>query len=377
MANQYATTEEMLKAFYDVDSSKITKSAYATNVTGLRARTYGAMAFAQFNQESNAFALLPKRPWDYSGYRAMTVAASSTNHGMVAEGGTVPDPIKPTFANVDLTPKTVSHTFEVTFIHDLLAQKSRDDIFGSFEEARPITAAKHIEDINKQLLLDGDTLASERFESIDRVTASNAYATAVSWDANDENIYGINRSAASWADAVVSHNSGTDRVFRLELIEDTLASLENNGARTNVLLTGSDTKWRIISSAQASVRYEGVVAKNQEYFIGINGVETEKGNNLGVRIATVYNVPLFHSKDVPKDTISRIYLLDTTIEEGTDKPRLRVDLLQPTLYFETGMSAQDRNPFVTNKFVSRGGFVTVGELVCTRLNCQGSIRDLK
>ena len=378
MSKQFITMNEMLNHFYGVqDTGKITKSAYATNVTALRQRVYGAMAFAQFNQESNAFAILPKRPWDYSGYRAMTVTASSTSYGAVAEGGTVPDPIKPTFAYVDVNPKSVSHTFEVTFVHDLLASKSRDDVFGSFEQARPITATKHIEDINKQLLLDGDTLAGNGFESIDRVTASSAYATAVSWTSDDEDIYGIDRSAASWSDAVVNHNSGTDRVFRLDLVEDTLASLESNGARTNILLTNTDTKWRIINQAQSSVRYEGVVAKQQEYFIGINGVETEKGNNLGVRIATVYNIPMFISKDVAKDTIGRIYLLDTTVDDGVDKPRLHISMLQPTLYFETGLSAQDKNPFVLNKFSSRGGFVTIGELVCTRLNCQASIRDLK
>jgi len=379
MNQQFNTMSELMNHFYgsDLTQTKITKSAYATTVTALRNRVYGAMAFAQFNQEANAFAILPKMPWDYSGYRAMTVTASSSDYGSVPEGGTVPDPIKPTFAYVDISPKTVSHVFEVTFVHDLLATRSRDDVFGSFEQARPITATKHVEDINKQLLIDGDTLADDKFESLDRVTCSAASAAAHSWTSDDEDIYGVDRSAAPWSDAVVDHNSGTDRVFRLEQIEDTLAALEANGARTNLLLTNTDTKWRIISQAQSSVRYEGVIARNQEFFIGINGVETETGTNLGVRIATVYNLPLFSSKDVPKDTIGRIYLLDTTVDEGIDKPRLHIAMLQPTLYFETGPSAADKNPFITNKFSSKGGFVTVGELVCTRLNCQGSIRDLK
>lgn len=377
---QFSTIHEMLNAFYGnaVDTNKITKSNYATTVTGLRQRTYGAMAFSQFNQEANGFAILPKRPWDYSGYRAMTAKAGSAADGGVAEGGTVPEPIRPTFLQIDINPKTVSHTFEVTMVHDLLAKKSRDDIFGSFEEARPITAAKHVEALNQQLLLDGNTLAGDRFESIDRVTASTAAASAASWTTGDEDIYGIDRSANSWADAVVDFDAGDeDRTFRLEMVEDMLGALEGNGARTNLLLTNTDTKWRVISQAQSSVRYDGVVAQNQEYFIGINGVETEKGMNLGVRVATVYNVPMFASKDVPKDTIGRIYALDTTVDAGTDKPRLHIAMLQPTMYFETGPSAADQNPFVLNKFSSRGGFVTVGELVCTRLNCQGSIRNLK
>lgn len=376
MTEGYATVQDLLMATYGTGAA-IKKSAYATGVTGLRQRTFGAMAFAQFNQESNAFAILPKTAWDYSGYRAITARAGSTADGGLAEGATVPDPIKPTFAQISIDPKEVSHTFEVTFRHDMLAQKSRDDIFGSFEQARPVTSAKHVEAINQQLLVDGNTLAGNNFESLDRVTASAAYATAVSWTAADEDIYGIDRSGASWADAVVSHALGIDRVFSLSLVEETLGLLEANGARTNVLLTGPDTKWRIISQAQSSVRYQGVVQQNQMVYIGINGVETEQGMNFGQRVATVYNIPLFTSKDVSKDTISRIYLLDTTVEQGTDKPRLHIALLQPTLYFESGMSAADRNPLIVNRFSSIGGFYTMGELICTRLNCQGSIRDLK
>lgn len=376
MVKQYTTIQEMLADNYGSNHIAKIDAPILSTTTGVFNAVYGAMAFSQLNNEANAFALLPKYPWQHSGYRVITADAGSSADGGVAQGGAIPDTIKPTFAEITVPPKEVSHSFQVSYRMDLLAQKG-DDIFGSFEQARPIMATKHAKAINQQLLVDGNTLAGNNFESIDRVTASAAYATAVSWDAADEDIYGIDRSASSWADAVVSHNSGTDRTFQLSYIEDTLATLENNGAKTNLILTGTDTYWKILGQAQNSVRYYGVVKQNEMVRLGINGVETEEGMNYGVRVATVYNIPLFKSQAVPKDTISRIYLLDTTIEEGTQIPRLGIAMLQPTMYAEAGMNAANKNPFTVGTFSTKGLFYTAGELVCVFFKAQGSIRDLK
>lgn len=377
---QFNTIQEMIEATYGRGSvlNPVAKAdaPVISTTTGVFNAIFGAMAFNQLNMEANVFAALPKYPWQKSGYRAITADAGSTADGGTTEAATIPDTIKPTFAEVTVTLKEVVHTFDVSYKHTLLA-KSGDDAFGTLAQLREYFAAKHAKAINQQLCVDGNTLAGANFESIDRVTASAAYATALSWTSADEDIYGIDRSGASWADAVVSHNSGTDRTLTLKLIEDTLASIKANGGRPNLIITGEDTLMRITSLAQSSIRYQGIVQQGQNIRIGVNGVETDEGMNFGLRVATVYGIPVIASNSVVKDTISRIYILDTTPAEGTGVPRLGIAIAQPTLYAESGMDAPDRNPFGINKLATQGLFYTAGELVCTFLAAQGSIRDLK
>lgn len=370
---QFETIQDMLGHFYGSNAVAKADAPITSGTTGVFNAIYGAMAFSQLNNESNVFALMPKYPWQHSGYRAITARGGTTADGGVSEAATVPDSIKNVYAEIDVAVKEVSHVFEVSYRQEGLVGK--DDAYGQMEQLRPEFSNLHALRINEQMLVDGDTLAGNSFESLDRITASTAYAAAVSWTSGDEDIYGIDRSANAWADAVVNHNSGTDRVLTLSLIEDTLASLADNGAASNLMITGNDTKWRIISLAQNSVRYQGVVKQDVLVQIGINGVETEEGMNFGVRVATVYDIPLFASQAVTKDTISRIYILDTTDDGGV--PRLGISLLYPTMLFESGMTAADRNPFSINKFSTKGAYYTSGELVSTFLAAQGSVRDLK
>lgn len=375
---QFKTIHEMLDAYYGRSFDiKKADAPVLTSTTGVLNKLFGAMAFNQLNMEGNAFALLPKYPWQHSGWRAVTADAGSSADGGLAESATVPFSTKPTFAEVSLSVKQVAHTFQASMIQTGLVKKTGDDAIGDMEFLRTYFASKHSKAINQQLCTDATTLAGNNFESIDRVTASFAMVAAGHLDAGDEDIYGIDRSGASWADAVVSHNSTADRYITLDLIRDTLATLESNGAKTNIILTGSDTKWRIFGLAEASVRYAGVVQKDMLVQIGVNGVSTEEGQNYGVRVATVYGIPMFTSQSVVQDTISRIYLLDTTVQEDTGIPRLGISLLYPTLYFESGLNSKDGSPFAIDFFGDKAGYYTAGELVCTFFKAQGSIRDLK
>ena len=373
---QFKTIKEMLDSYYGSEHVAKSDAPVLTGTTGVLNKIYGAQAFSQLNSEGNVFALMPKYPWQHSGFRVITAQAGSTATGGIAESGSVPETVKPTWALVDLTVKQIAHTFQVSMIQNGLVKKG-DDAIGDMEYLRGYFAGLHALRINEMLCVDGDTLAGNNFESIDRVTASAALSTAMSWTAADEDIYGLDRTSATWADAVVSHASGTDRYLTLEIIRDTLATLGANGAKTNLLLTGHDTKWRIFGLAEASVRYAGVIKKDIAISIGVNGVQTEDGMNVGQRVATVYDIPLFVSQSVAKDTISRIYLLDTTVEGNTGVPRLGMSLLYPTLYFESGMTSKNADPFAINFFGDKGGYYTAGELVCTFFKAQGSIRDLK
>lgn len=376
-AARITTIGQLLMKYYGPQMVNKINAPVLSTTTGVYNAIYGAQAFSQLNNEANAFALLPKRPWSKSGWRVITADAGTVGDGGIAENGDIPDTIKPTFQEISTKPKQVAHSFDVSYIQEGLVKKG-DDAIGDMEFLRGYFAVRHAKSINKQLLTDGDTLASNTFESIDRVTASYAYATAVGWTAGDEDIYGIDRSTYPWADAAVSHNSGTDRDLTDSIVRDFLfGTLKNNGARTNVIITGNDTYSKLIGLYENQVRYPGVLQKNEMVQIGLNGVMTEEGAGYGQRVAAIYMIPVFTSQHVPKDTISRIYCLDTTDNDETGVPRLFISLMYPTLYFESGMSASDPNPFAIYRFGTQGVYYTAGELICTFFAAQGSIRDLK
>ena len=108
--------------------------------------------------------------------------------------------------------------------------------------------------------------------------------------------------------------------------------------------------------------------------VGVNGVETAEGTQVGINVATLYGIPIFRDPHVPKDTISRLYLLDTSNPENFHMPRLCFKVLRPTQYFEAGMSSGD--PFGINKLADEGMYRTIGELICAFFAAQGKIRDL-
>ncbi len=377
MTARLKTIGQLLEYYYGPQMVQKVNAPILSSTTGVFNAIFGAVAFSQINNEANVFGLLPKRPWEKSGWRVLTADAGSTAGGGVTENATLPDTIKPTIAEITATVKQVVHSFDVSFIQEGLVNKSGDDALGDMEFLRGYFAVLHAKRINEQLLVDADTLAGNNFESIDRVAFSAAAQSALSYDAGDDDIYGINRGNNSWADAVVDHNSTTDRFVDDDVIRDTLATLENNGAKTNLIITGNDTKWRIFGIYENQVRYPGVLKADQLVQVGINGVQTDEGITAGIRVATIHGIPLFAAQAVTKDTISRIYMLDTTDNDETGVPRLFIALLYPTLYFESGMSAANPDPFAINRLGTQGMYYTAGELICTFFKVQGSIRDLK
>lgn len=377
---QFETIQDLIDYTYGGAVSEMAGVAKAdapvlSSTTGVFNAVFGAIAFSQLNNEANALALLPKYPWQHSGYRVITADAGSAADGGVAEGATLPETVKPTWAEITVPVAEIAHTFNVSQRQELF-NKAGDDTTASMQDLRGYFGMLHPKRMNQQILVTATTARGNNLESIDRVTGSSVLEGTGSYSAGDFDIYGIDRSANTWANAQVSHNSGTDRVLTDEIIRDLLADIETAGGRTNIILTGSDTKSRIEGIYGDQVRYQGVFKNDVLMKVGLNGVETEEGVGFGVRVATVYNIPLFKSQAVPKDTISRIYMLDTTEQADTGIPRLGLSVLQPTSYYESGMSASDRNPFGIDFIGTEGMYYTAAQVVCTFFAGQGSIRDL-
>jgi hypothetical protein len=316
--------------------------------------------------EANAFGIIPKKPFQRRGWR-MIKARSITGGGLASETAAIPDTDKPDLATASLTPKIIAHAFNASMV-SILEGKSLDDTLGDpMEFLRSYFALEHRKHINEKLLTDYGTLAGNEFESIDRVCASSAETTALGYTAGDEDIYGIDRSANSWADAYVSHNSGTDRSLTLALINalirNTRPYWSDPMGRNNVFLTGPDTfdDWNALLQAQQRFFGDAKIAPS------VNGVQVVRpGVEGGFSVATYHGIPIIVSDDVPQDTKSRIYLLDLGY--------LSIEVMTPTQYFETGVSHGD--PFSLNAFVDEGVFLTIGELKCTNFKAQGKIRDL-
>lgn len=366
MARNYCKTVKDMEDLYYGRGFELQKadSPVLSTTTGVYNPIYGAKIWSQLNQEQNVFALLPKIVWDKSGWRVITTRAAASGGG-VGENATLPDTIKPTFKEISTKPKIVAHTFNASEMETFLGTK--DDGLGDVMKVmREEMGKHHAEMINKMLLSDVDTITTRDLdvESIDRVCSSLSEESGC-LTAGDADIYGIDRSDAdnSWADAYVDHNSGTARTLTIDLIDTAIENIRTNGGNPKVIVTGYDTITRIQQSLQAQQRFMG----RENVVPTYGGIKGIPGTEAGFNVATYQGIPIIPSKDVKKDTLSRIYILDTDY--------LAFKVAYPTMYFESGMSKKD--PFGINYLGDEGLFRTMGELLCMRFNTQGKIRDLK
>lgn len=364
------TIQEFVDGFYSGEHETMQADApLLSSTTGAFNAVFGAKVWSQLNQTANTFGVLPKYPWPRSGFRALTARPAASGGG-VAEGGAVPETIKPTYAEITVTLKQVIHTFEISFVQSALAAAGDDAV--AYDQLQADMATHHAEMMNVMMHTDGDTLAGNNLESLDRVVASAAEATALSWTAADEDIYGIDRSANGWADAIVLHNSGTDRDLTDPLIrslsQQTLAAGANRDGQ--VWITGYDTFSVISGLYQSQVRYNPDF-KSATVSPGVNGIKTVGTGEFGVEVAVLYGRPVIADKDVVTDTINRLYLVDISDPMNAGRPRLGVSVAQPTMYFET------KTPFENDKTTKEGMYFTMAELVCTFFACQGKLRDLQ
>tara|TARA_R100001015_G_C4613766_1_gene169485 strand:- start:343 stop:1452 length:1110 start_codon:yes stop_codon:yes gene_type:complete len=322
---------------------------------------YGAAVFNQLNTKSEVFKLLKKEAWTQSGWRVLT-GRHATTAGL-AEGAAFPDTDKPDITEVTATLKEVVSPWEVTTRAELLSEAD-DGIKGILNFLRTEAAEAHTFFMDQMLLATADTAAGNNMESLDRVTMSDAAANATLSARADIDMYDIDRSANSWADATVSHNSGSDRALTLAMLDTVIQGALENGVNYSdlILLTGYDTyqdlKALMLSTTNNTFRADLSAAGAAN----ANGVVGEAGLNFDSRVGAYDGIPIFLSQHVVKDTTSRIHLLDMG--------NLAVRVAAPTTYVD------NTNLAVLQKLSKEFAFVTAGELICYRFNTSGSVRDL-
>jgi hypothetical protein len=325
---------------------------------------YGRKVWSQLNQEFNAFSILPKKPWDRSGWRVVTDKPNSgAVHGGIAENGTLPETVKPVFQHVAAKPKTIAHSFDMSEVAIFLADK--DDGLGDIRSVLKEEMGKHhAEMVNKMLLTDVTTTAGNNFESLDRITTDNSVMSSGYFTAGEEDIYSIDRSANAWseAEANASGTKGTNRVLTLDHLDTLFQNIWTRGGNPKVILTGYDTLMRLQQLLQSQQRF----MEEKRVTPTFNGVKGVPGVEAGFVVSTYNGVPIIPTKDMPQDGISRMYLLDTDY--------MHFATAIPTQYFESGIETGD--PFAINRLGQEGLYRTMGELWTTFFGAQGSVRDL-
>jgi len=377
MARDYVRTIQDMERYYyggnaltgyTYSSGDILKSdaPLLSTTAGTYQAIYGRKVWSQLNQEFNAFSILPKKPWEKSGWRIITGKASFTKGGGVAENATLPETTKPTFLHVAAKPKTVAHTFDLSEVAMFLSDK--DDGMGDVRQVLKEEMGKHHADhINQMMTGDVDTTAGNDFESLDRVTANPDVMNAAGWRdaATDLDMYSITRDGgADFHNAEVSCSADgvATRALSLDHLDTIFQQVWTRGGNPKVILTGYDTLMNIQQLLQSQQRFMETKRVTPSY----SGVKGVPGMEAGFIVATYNGVPIIPSKDIVADGSSRIYYLDTDY--------LWFQTAIPTQYFESGIETGD--PFAINRLGQEGLYRTMGELWCSFFGAQGSIRDL-
>ena len=360
---------------YGIEKAAVTESSMAEGLNTL----YGAKVFNQLNTQSEVFKLLKKEPWTQSGWRVLTGRHAQT--AGVAEGGSLGTTDQPDLVEVRANLAEVVTVWEVTTKAELLSEA--DDGLGNLAAfLRKENAEAHAYYIDDQLLTTVDTPAftstagANKFESLDRVTASYQYTADLSMTASDGDMWdiandGIDRSTATaWADAVCASAGGTDRNMTLANIDYVIQEMMTAGVNYNslIMLTGYDTYQdlkQLMAQSAGSLTSSGAWNYNlaQGGAANVNGVTGEAGLAFDSRVGSYDGIPIFLSQHVEKDTTSRIHFLDM------DNLAFRV--AAPTTYVD------NTNIAVTQTMSKDYAFLTAGNLICYKFQTQGSLRDLK
>lgn len=332
----------------------------------------GDYVWVQLNQRAQIADSLPSsqrsRGSPY-GWRAKTAYGSSGKGGQ--SEGTVPTAVVGSYFEVAPSIKEHSTQIRASLLQQNLV--GVDDAYGSLVSLSGELAVEHARERERAVTTDVDTLAGNNVESIDRVTASSANQAAIGWTAGDEDIYGIDRSVQTWADAQ-QDRAATARTLTKKLIKDRIRAVRNAGGSPTFLATGWDT-WMALSTlyeplGRVDIGVTGVPAN-------VNGATMPNGLAVSQIVSHVEGLPVVASDLAFADSseLSRLYILDISNPEAADKPRLGWDIVQPTRVYRAGATAgpapQAIN-FVGDSLLA----VTQYELGCRFFKAQAQLGDV-
>jgi len=347
------------------DGAQTAPTGYLANLYN---QVYGQKVWSMLNRECNALSVISKRPYTSSGWRVLSerpaggssaqlsvgtsgaIGASATSADLI---GGVPEnqsigsgglqAIAPTYAQLYLSPKTVAHQFEFSEI--ALEMAKIDDGIGDIRaQMREDMGKHHAEMQNKMLVMPlefyGEPTALSTLEDnytslykvvtstaeIDIADTDNLYSEAQGDLIN--NIYGSNRTSASFLDATVDYGDGyvaaDVRSLTLTRLNAMIRDLRIEGGSPKVILTGYDTIQALADLLQAQERF----MDRKEIVPTVNGVRGVKGQEVGFRVSTYYDIPLIPVKDMASTTHSSVTGISDMLFLDTD--HLWLSVMKPT-----------------------------------------------
>ena len=392
------------------------QSAPTGYLASLYNQVYGQKVWSMLNRECNALSVISKRPYTSSGWRVLkerpaggsSAALSVGTSGAIGAATTAADliggvsenqslgsgglqAIAPTYAQLYLSPKTVSHQFEFSEIAIEMA-KIDDGIGDLRAQMREDMGKHHAEMQNKMLVMplefygEPTTLTNleDNYTSLYKVITSeaeidiadtdNLYSEAQGTMIN--NIYGSNRAtggAGSFLDATVDfgdgYQAGDVRSLTLTRLNSMIRDLRIEGGSPKVILTGYDTIQALADLLQAQERF----MDRKEIVPTVNGVRGVKGAEVGFRVSTYYDIPLIPVKDMASTTNSTVTGIADMMFLDTD--HLWLSVMKPTQYLEDGIT--NGNPFGVGRLGNTGLYRTIGEVGCSFFKGQGKITNLQ
>lgn len=406
------TIDELEALYYGYNRNLLRKAdvPILTSTAGVFNAIFGAYAWAQLNLEANAFGVLPKYPWDKSGWRTITAKADCITHGCcvntcvtvfggTVEGGPIANALKPTIAELEVRPKTAQIPFSASEVMEWLSTHSKDDIWGGLGSLRLFMAVQHKELLNRMLLavVVSDCMAfagTNDFETLDRIVSNDAEEDACGgagsrhynpWAGTPCAAAQVDRDTLTLYDSTVDTGNacgtigGADGILTDDLLRTHLRKIRiAAGKDPNVFLGSHEIYSEIQGLYMPSVRIPNPYGEALVQ-IDVNGIQTFKGTGVGIHVDSIYGVPFIPTKDAPTGgagEIGRLLALDTSDAEGYGYPRIGIQIAIPTEYYEATRRSPGY-PFINAAFVERGVFRTMGETICRHFKSQGKIRDIK
>jgi len=393
-----------------------------SNTTGLYNVLYGQKVWSMLNREVNALSMISKRPYSSSGWRVLKSRPFGGSGNTLAEGlqrdgsgggigaddaqfdeiggvaenaglSTAADGLgsmAPTYAQLFMSPKTIAHQFD--FSELAMEMAKIDDGIGDIRaQLREDMGIAHAEAQNMMLLTPlenyGEASALSNIErnytSLNKIVTSRAELLAIdggviatdttSASNNLGKIFGEERhTAASFLDSEVDfgsgYASGDVRAFTLTLLNNMIRNLRIAGGSPKVILTGYDTIQAIADLLQSQERF----MDRKEIVPTVNGVRGVKGQEVGFRVATYYDIPLIPCKDMASTGGASTKLSDLLF---LDTDHLWLSVMRPTQYFEDGIS--NGNPFGVGRLGNQALYRTIGEMGCSFFKGQGKITNIQ
>jgi len=177
---------------------------------------------------------------------------------------------------------------------------------------------------------------------------------------------------SSFMNAVVNdgtYSASGQRSLTLSLINQTLREIRQNGGSPKVILTGYDTLQTLSDLLQAQERF----MDGKEIVPTVNGVRGVKGQEVGFRVSTYYDIPLIPVAAMPS---TKHHSLSTGLSDMLilDTDHLWLSVMKPTQYFEDGIS--NGNPFGVGHLGNKALYRTIAEVGCSYFKGQGKITNL-